>query len=202
MVDTSPLTPQELTLVEDGRPSPAPGSRDADWQPLVPVPDDAREPRLEALGLGAPSKTWCYRDAEGRVLFYQRRFDSADGGKEFRPLAYCEHRTGKKAWIGKGLPTPHPLFGLHELATHPDAQVLVVEGEKTADAARLLFPDMIVVTSPSGANAAAKADWSPLADRHVVIWPDNDDPGRRYARVVAGLVHAAGAASVKIVEVS
>ena len=202
MVDTSPLTSQELALVEDGRPSPTPGSRDANWQPLVPVPGDALEPRFEALGLGAPSKTWCYRDAEGRVLFYQRRFDSADGGKEYRPLTYAVDRTGKRTWRSMGIPRPHPLFGLDDLAARPDAHVLVVEGEKTADAARALFPEMVAITSPFGAKSASKADWSPLAGRDVVIWPDNDEAGHTYATAVAGLVHAAGATSVKIVEVS
>jgi hypothetical protein len=202
VVDTSPLTPQELALVEGGRPNPPSGGRDAEWQPIVPVPDEAGEPRFDVLDLGTPAKTWCYRDAEGRVLFYQRRFDSADGGKEYRPLTYSEDRTGKRAWRSIGIPRPYPLYGFDELAARRDAQVLVVEGEKTADAARALFPEMVAITSPFGAKSASKADWSPLAGRDVVIWPDNDEAGRTYAATVARLVHAAGAASVKIVEVS
>ena len=35
-----------------------------------------------------------------------------------------------------------------------------------------------------------------------MIWPDNDEPGHKYARCVAELCYEAGAASVKIVEVS
>jgi hypothetical protein len=202
VVDTSPLTPQELALVEGGRPSPVSGGRDAEWQPIVPVPDEAGEPCFDIVGLGAPSKTWCYRDAEGRVLFYQRRFETSGGGKAYRPLTYSQDRNGERAWRGMGIPRPYPLYGLDELAARPDAQVLVVEGEKTADAARALFPEMVAIASPFGAKSASKADWSPLAGRDVVIWPDNDDAGHTYATAVAGLVHAAGAASVKIVEVS
>ena len=202
MVDTSPLTAQELALVENGRPSQLPGSRDADWQPLVPVPEEAGEPRFDVVGLGTPSKMWCYRDAEGRVLFYQRRFDTSGGSKAYRPLTYCQDRTGERAWRSMGIARPYPLYGLDELAARPHAQVLVVEGEKTADAARALFPEMVAVTSPFGARSASKADWSALAGRDVVIWPDNDDAGHTYATAVAGLVHAADATSVKIVEVS
>jgi putative DNA primase/helicase len=79
--------------------------------------------------------------------------------------------------------------------------VLIVEGEKTADAAALLFPRYVVATSPGGARAANKADWAPLKGRKVVIWPDHDEDGRRYAADVARGSQEAGAITVGIVEV-
>ena len=82
-----------------------------------------------------------------------------------------------------------------------DAPVLVVEGEKAADAVRNIFPDYVAVTSSGGARAAAKADWSPLAGRAVTIWPDADAPGRDYAAEAAQLIQQAGAATVAIVNV-
>src|SRR5262249_22774140 len=48
---------------------------------------------------------------------------------------------------------------------------------------------------------AKLSDWMALAGRKVILWPDRDEPGRRYARDVAALAAAAGAASVAIVEV-
>jgi hypothetical protein len=51
-----------------------------------------------------------------------------------------------------------------------------------------------------GNQAAAEADWSPFAGRHVTIWPDHDAPGSNYAEDVARLV-APIAASVRIVQV-
>ena len=63
------------------------------------------------------------------------------------------------------------------------------------------FSDHVAITSSGGSNAAGKADWSPLSGRHVVIWPDNDEPGRRYAADVARLAREAGAAAVRVVEV-
>jgi DNA primase len=77
-----------------------------------------------------------------------------------------------------------PLYNLGELRADPDRRVLVVEGERTADAAAGLFADMVVVTSAAGAKAAAKTDWSPLKGRKVVIWPDRDDAGAGYAKTV------------------
>ena len=59
--------------------------------------------------------------------------------------------------------------------------MLVVEGEKTADAAAELLPDFVVVTSSFGAKSAGKAAWGPLEDREVTIWPDHDEAGAGYA---------------------
>jgi putative DNA primase/helicase len=62
------------------------------------------------------------------------------------------------------------------------ARVYVVEGEKAADAGRRL--GLVTTTSSGGAAAAHQTDWSPLAGRDVVIVPDNDDAGRKYAATV------------------
>jgi DNA primase len=79
--------------------------------------------------------------------------------------------------------------------------VLVTEGEKAADAAAALFPDVVAITWPGGAMAVGKADWSPLRGRRVTIWPDADDAGRRAATEVAKACREAGAASVAVVAV-
>jgi hypothetical protein len=108
----------------------------------------------------------------------------------------------------EGAPAPRPLFNLDQLAARPDAPVLVVEGEKAAvgldgsSGAAALLPEYVVTTSVSGAKAAAKSDWSPLASREVVIWPDNDTPGAAYAQEVADLALVAGARSIRIVDVA
>ena len=79
--------------------------------------------------------------------------------------------------------------------------MLVTEGEKAADAARLIFPEVAVVTSPNGAKAAAQADWSPLKGKRVTIWPDADKEGRDFANEVASLALTVGVASVAVVTV-
>ena len=53
--------------------------------------------------------------------------------------------------------TPVPMYGLDRLAARPEATVLLVEGEKTADAAELLFPGCVAITSQGGSNGAAGA---------------------------------------------
>ena len=77
------------------------------------------------------------------------------------------------------------------------SRVFIVEGEKAADVAREV--GLVATTSPHGSKSAGKADWSPVAGRDVVILPDHDDPGERYAADVVKLATAAGAKSVRVV---
>ncbi|MFO0857075.1 MAG: DUF3987 domain-containing protein [Phycisphaerales bacterium] len=96
------------------------------------------------------------------------------------------------------MPAPRPLYLLPELLAAPEeVRVFVTEGEKAADAARTL--GLLATTSSHGAEAAAKSDWSLLKGRDVVVLPDNDAPGERYATGVVQLATAAGAKSVRIV---
>jgi hypothetical protein len=156
-----------------------------------PLPGTIRHPRL-----GVPAATWHYRDPAGALLFAVARFEKPDGGKEVLPLT-CD----RDGWSWRAPPAPRPLYGLDRLAARPEATVLVVEGEKTADAAATIFPDLVAITWPGGAMAATKADWGSLRGRDVVIWPDNDEAGRKAAAAVAQAARAAGAASVAVVQV-
>ena len=170
------------------------------WDAISPVPDDA--PRIiPPHRLGKPSGKWAYRNKIGELLFVVCRFDKGDDDKEVLPLTFCRDAQGNQEWRWRGYPPPRPLYGLDRLSGSPEAPVLIVEGEKTADAAQVLFPDYVAITSAGGSKAADKADWSPLVGRRTVIWPDNDDPGTLYADDVRGLASLAEAASVAIVSV-
>jgi hypothetical protein len=88
-----------------------------------------------------------------------------------------------------------PLYGSHDL---PPGEVLVVEGEKCVDACRKI--GVAAVSSAMGAGKAHKSDWSALAGRRVVLWPDNDktdaktgrNPGREHMADVAGILRGLG----------
>ena len=66
--------------------------------------------------------------------------------------------------------------------------MIVVEGEKSADAAAQLLPYHVCLTRPNGSLAAAKANWKPLGGRNVVVWPDADEAGAKYADAVKKLL--------------
>ena len=147
------------------------------------------------------AERWEYHDATGNVIMTIDRHDDLQGKKHFSPLTLWRDAAGRQSWRSKHSPVPRPLYGLDRLAQSASFPVLVVEGEKAADAAGRLFLDHTVTTSPGGANAAEKANWAALAGREVVIWPDQDAPGLKYAIAVSQLARAAGALTVRIVKV-
>ena len=166
-----------------------------DFEPL-PVPDGVAPPDAHSK-LGRCAKRWAYRSADGALQGYVVRFETAEG-KETRPQRYGV-KNGREGWHWKGWKDGRPLYRLPELQMSPESSVLIVEGEKSADAAAGLLLDMAVTTSMNGAQSPGKTDWSPVSGREVVVWPDNDEAGDRYAQQVASLVRAAGASTVRIV---
>ena len=189
----APLAPEETAAAEKA-------PKTVDKAPIIPVPADAPPMRFKHPQHGDPSRIWPYHDAEGRLVGYVGRWNitGADGepDKEILPITFCNIGKGKRAWRSKGIPSPRPLFGLPHILASADAPVMIVEGEKTCDAATTLFPDVVVTTPAHGAKSPQKSDFSPLAGRTVVIAPDNDAPGESYADAVCELVRAAGAKEV------
>lgn len=123
---------------------------------------------------------YVYHDADGRKVGATVRLNFAEGGKDYRPIS----RTTAGLWQTKGIPEPRPLYRLPEVLAAES--VIVAEGEKAAQA--LLDLGVMATTAPQGAQAPAKADWSPLAGKTVAIWPDNDKPGEQYAAKIVKLL--------------
>jgi len=136
---------------------------------LVPIPKGTKVPNMNHSLHGKPSKYWKYTDSEGTTLFLVARYDTKNGEKEIVPWSY----TGK-TWVKKSWPKPRPLYNLHQLSSHPTMPVLIVEGEKAADAAKKLTKAYIVTTWPNGGNSWGKTDLTPLYGRKVLLWPDAD----------------------------
>lgn len=156
-----------------------------------PVRKSYREPAVCAAALtdelgGTAAAVYQWSETFARI-----RIDLPGGAKTFRPIV-----RGRLGWSCRAPDKPHGLYRAAELPA--DGPVFVVEGEKAADAAWSI--GLPAVTS-GGATSAPDADWSPLAGHKVVILPDNDDPGRAYARAVAEVLRGlAPPATVRIVE--
>lgn len=176
------------------RPAPKRPANDA-GEIITPVPDDAPPRPVAHPQHGSPSCVWTYRNAKARDLFHICRFDHADGSKDVLPLTLRKTDSGIK-WRWKGHETPRPLYGLDRLAARPDADVVFCEGEKDADAAAILIPGKVAMTSPGGCKAADKADFEPLAGKSIAAWADADEPGDKFMEDVKRLALKAGALCV------
>lgn len=171
---------------------------------VMPVPDDAPAPPVTHSKHGKPSQRYAYITATGAVNFYNDRYEpkNADDRKQFAPLTLWVSKAGKLTWKFKAPSDLRPLFGLPGLLAFPDADVWFVEGEKAAQAASVLLPVNPVLSWQGGAQAVSKADFAPLTGRACIVWPDNDQPGIKAAADLATRLQAAGASSVRVLNLS
>lgn len=174
---TEDKTPRQKPVVDPAAvKATKPKKEETPWHPVTPVPADHSEIPLAHPVRGLPFAKWAYKDAAGELLGFVYRFNTSDGGKETLPLTYCFNSTTKKhewRWMQWQEPK-RPLYGLDRLAAKPDAFVLLVSGEKCADAALDLLTRGAIVTWSGGDNAVDKIDWTPLAGRRIYAWADCD----------------------------
>jgi putative DNA primase/helicase len=145
------------------------------WQSCDPPPG--------TLGpdLGGFDTVHVYRNATGEpVRYIGRKEAKGDKRKIFVPITYG-NLNGVVGWHKKQASKPRCLYGLDRISATPDAVVIVVEGEKAADAASAMFPQNPCITWSGGAESVTSNDWSPLAGRRIIVWPDNDGPGHKAA---------------------
>jgi putative DNA primase/helicase len=148
-------------------------------QPVFPVPADA--PPLENFKhwkFGEASRVWQYRDREGRLLCHIARYD-VEPRKQIVPWSWAfDPKRNAHRWANVGFSgsKPRPLYGLEKLAAYPEHDILLVEGEKAADAAQAIMGDACLVLSWMGGTAAAdKVHLAHLKGRRrVFLWPDFD----------------------------
>lgn len=134
-----------------------------------------------ASGLGGEQTVHPYELYADQLSFAVVRVDLPDGSKRIRPV-----QPGQDGRWRYGLPeVGRPLFRSW-MIREGDEPVLVVEGEKCAQAA--VDVGLNATTSVGGSSAASKSDWSVLAGLQVVLVPDNDDAGRAYVSDVGRLL--------------
>lgn len=199
------------------------------WVPLMPVPPDVPDlmqdsgwtvpiynPKRERMTRLKPSRRDAYVNAAGELLGYVLRADFTDEktgrARKWTPtVTWCIGPRGNRQWCLQHFPEPRPLMGLDDLAARPDAPVVVVEGEKCRAAGAGAWRQYVTVCWPGGSNGLRKVDWSPLAMRDVVLWPDADEAGRKamlgwsndggmFTPGVAHYAHRVGARSIRLID--
>ncbi len=140
-----------------------------------------------------PDKIYRYVNEDGGENVFILRWDRA-GGKRIRPVTKVDG-----GYIcGESTDGDLPIYNLPKIAGHVrtatgNVRIIVTEGEKAADTATSL--GFVATTSAFGSKSAHKADWAAL-DRlalrygkkfELILLPDNDEPGRKYAETLVGI---------------
>ncbi len=125
---------------------------------------------------------YTYTDESEVPIYWRIRLDHPEKEKWIRPFTLIN---GK--WEFKEPTFDHgkTLYNLHGIANKPNETVWIVEGEKCVDALAKLG---ILATTSGSATSAEGADWEPLKNRSAIIWPDNDEPGIKYADEVTAIL--------------
>ena len=132
-------------------------------------------------------ETYDYTDEHENLLYQVVRLEPKDF-RQRRP-------DGAGGWVWKLEDVRRVLYRLPELlSVEPDELVLVCEGEKDADRARLM--GFAATTNAGGAQKWRPEYAEPLRGRPTAIIPHNDKDGREHAEKVARSLYGK-AASVK-----
>ena len=146
-----------------------------------------------------------YREAYKRPKLATHEYKNINGHTVYKVYRYAEwpktlpvvlkEENGRKSWKG-GMPDKGKGFRiLYNLlaVSLTNSPVVVVEGEKAADAAIKLFNNDdqygVPTTWVGGTNAWQYTDWSPLKDKMVILIADADKEGRKAMNSIADHLH-------------
>lgn len=133
---------------------------------------------VATLGDGLDS-TYKYTNPDtGKIDLVVCKFVRPEG-KTFKQI----HMQGNGYILGSP-PKPWPIYNRTRIKQADT--VLLVEGEKCVHAAATI--GVVATTSPCGAGKAEYADWTPLAGKKAILWPDNDTAGRNHMEDVARIL--------------
>jgi hypothetical protein len=121
---------------------------------------------------------WEYQDEDRTTVFVKQRMKIGESGKTYR-LYKVDPDGRRHPTLGDARIVPYKLPELLDAKT-AGRIIYVVEGEKAADA--LISIGVTATTAHTGAGSWPEAITEYFAGANVVIVPDNDLPGWRYAQ--------------------
>ncbi len=139
---------------------------------LKPIPKEEEEPKETIpADIDCPfhNKVWEYKTIDDKLYCSVKRINEYNGKKRFLPT---------KADGTFGIPDIRILYNLPEVAKADN--VVFVEGEKCADA--VIKAGLVGTCIFGGASSdLEKVDFDILYNKRVLIYPDNDDAGSKFA---------------------
>jgi len=182
------------------------------WSVIIPVPEYAPNPPREYIKKNKDAWTthkidtyYRYNTRKGELAGYTALIRYNDNTKDIIPITYWKSGT-KSEWKFKSFNIPRPIYKLDKLLANKNATVLVVEGEKCADAAEKLFANtkkIIAISWLGGCKGVTSVKWSSLSGRKVIFWPDADtqeykNPHERAGEVMDFVDQPGPSAMIKI----
>ena len=138
---------------------------------------------------------WEYQDEDRTTVFVKQRMKIGESGKTYR-LYKVDPDGRRHPTLGDARIVPYKLPELLDAKT-AGRIIYVVEGEKAADA--LISIGVTATTAHTGAGSWPEAITEYFAGANVVIVPDNDLPGWRYAQKAVEAIWGI-AKNVKVVD--
>ncbi|NCC61903.1 MAG: hypothetical protein EOM12_13410 [Verrucomicrobiae bacterium] len=136
---------------------------------------------------------WPYKTKDGHVVGHVIRLDDENelGGSKSRKQIIPYFKENGQSGIPANLPPEYRLYGLDTVRDFSKT-VFVVEGEKCAYALHGLGYQAI--TNVGGCGQGHLANWSSIAEaQDVVLIPDNDEAGWKYANGIYSRLKPFGA---------
>lgn len=163
-------------------------------KPFVPV--------VSALPPTNPSNLeheWHYTDEDGVTLFIKQRFKTnTEKGKDYRlvrvmPNGSRVNRLGDARIVCYNLPA---VIG----AVESGRAIYLCEGEKACDA--LIGLGVVATTSHAGSGSWPTELTQYFVNANVVVVPDNDQPGWKYAKKVVECLLDAPVRSIRVIDLN
>ncbi len=159
-----------------------------------PAHDD-RDPSLSVRKIEESVLLHCHAGCQADDVLTALRLTARDLYDEPRGASYRYddgrrvHRSPEKQFRQSGNTKGGALYRRSKLiaAVAAGQTIYVVEGEKDVHALELV--GAVAGCSAMGASNAYKADWTPLHGAHVVVVPDRDEAGKRYASGVLAALY-------------
>jgi hypothetical protein len=127
--------------------------------------------------------SWPYTDKDGNISGMDVRFEDGINGKEVITFWY----NGKSLKISGA---PVLIYNLQEVMSYGNKSILIVEGAKCCETAKTL--EGFIPCSWSGGSAKVSlASWNFLANREVLILPDDDEAGIKAAKNIQSSIRHA-----------
>ena len=130
-----------------------------------------------------------YKNSDNQTCFFVRRYEPYTPGndspkKKIAPYSYdLISATWKCGWWEKDRPLFH-----EERLLNSQNTVIILEGEKTTQIAKKLFPKYDAVSWSGGSKAMSLTTYAALKDKKVILFPDHDKPGLEAMHEVAKIL--------------